>query len=135
VKGEAWHDEQGIGLFVILARRHVGLLPAEEPHRLAEGDAAEFRIARVLPDGKPVLSRRGLAHEEISGDADLVLSLLSQRSAPKVSDRSSPEEIRALFGLSKKAFKRAVGHLLKRGDVSIVGDQIVVRGPSRKTER
>ncbi len=128
VSGEAWHEESGIGLFVILGRRHVGLLPADEPHRLTEGDAAEFRIAKVLPDGKPVLSQRGLAHEEISHDADRVLSILRRGRALNVSDRASPEEIRALFGLSKKAFKRAVGHLLKRGDIAIEGDRIVLRG-------
>ena len=41
------------------------------------------------------------------------------REAPEVGDRSDPDAIRALFGLSKKAFKRAVGHLLKHGAVTI----------------
>jgi predicted RNA-binding protein (virulence factor B family) len=36
-----------------------------------------------------------------------------------VGDRSSTEEIRAVFGLSKKAFKRAVGGLLKERAVTI----------------
>jgi predicted RNA-binding protein (virulence factor B family) len=36
-----------------------------------------------------------------------------------VSDRSGPEELRTHFGLSKKAFKRAVGHLLKTRAITL----------------
>ena len=39
-------------------------------------------------------------------------------------DRVSPEIIRREFGLSKNAFKRAVGHLLKEGKVEIRGKRI-----------
>ncbi len=39
--------------------------------------------------------------------------------AARVSDRTSPDEIRFRFGLSKKAFKRAVGRLLEEGTVTL----------------
>jgi hypothetical protein len=42
-----------------------------------------------------------------------------------VGDGSSPEQIRALFGLSKKAFKRAVGRLFKEGAVTLDRDGFV----------
>jgi hypothetical protein len=119
VDGEAWRNEPGVGLFVILERRFVGLLPAREPHRLTRGEPASFRIAHVLPDGKLELSLRGLAHDELAEDAARVLAVLRDPSAQAVSDRSSPEQIRAQFGLSKKAFKRALGRLLKHGEVSL----------------
>ncbi len=128
VEGEAWREEPGLGLFVILERAFVGLLPATEPHRLRAGDAARFRIARVHPDGKVELSLRGLAVDELEDDATRVLAVLSRRGAPRFSDASSPEEIRARFGISKKAFKRAVGGLLKRGAIEFDADgSIVVR--------
>ena len=41
-------------------------------------------------------------------------------------DDGAPEEIRARFGLSKKAFKRAVGGLLKQGAVRIEADGRIV---------
>jgi predicted RNA-binding protein (virulence factor B family) len=119
VEGEAWRDEPGVGLFVILERRFVGLLPAREPHQLARGEPASFRITHVWPDGKLELSLRGLAHDELAEDAARVLALLRAPRAPQVSDHSSPEQIRAQFGLSKKAFKRALGRLLKRGEVAL----------------
>jgi predicted RNA-binding protein (virulence factor B family) len=119
VEGEAWRNDPEIGLFVIVERRFVGLLPAAEPHTLSRGAAARFRVANVLPDGKIELSLRGHAHEELEADAQRILDVLDRPGAPRVGDRSSPDEIRALFGLSKKAFKRAVGRLLKQRSVDL----------------
>ena len=113
VEGEAWRNEPAIGIFVIVEHRFVGLVPATEPTALSRGEAARFRITNVIADGKFELSLRGKAHEEIGNDADKILALLGRPGAPKISDRSSPEEIKDLLGLSKKAFKRAVGRLLK----------------------
>ena len=119
VDGEAWRNDPDIGLFVIVERAFVGLVPKEEPHGLSRGEAARFRVSNVLPDGKIELSLRGHAHEELAGDAERILKVLSRSDAPRVSDKSTPEEIRTLFGLSKKAFKRAVGRLLKERSVTI----------------
>jgi uncharacterized protein len=122
VEGEAWRDEPAIGLFVILERTYVGLVPASEPHILARGQTATFRIAHVLPDGKVVLSLRGHAHHELEHDAAAILAVVSKRGAAPVGDRLPPDEIRARFGLSKKAFKRAVGRLLRDRVVTVDGD-------------
>jgi uncharacterized protein len=119
VEGEAWRNEPDLGLFVILAKKHVGLLPAGEPHTLARGEEARFRVSMVHPDGKLELSLRGHAHEEMEGDAAKILAALANPGAAPVTERLSPEDIRARFGLSKKAFKRAVGRLLKEGAVAI----------------
>jgi predicted RNA-binding protein (virulence factor B family) len=119
IEGEAWRNDPDIGLFVILERAFVGLVPASEPHALHRGQAARFRVAETLPDGKLVLSLRQHAYQELAGDAANILAVLARPEAPQVGDRSDPEAIRALFGLSKKAFKRAVGHLLKTGAVTI----------------
>jgi predicted RNA-binding protein (virulence factor B family) len=122
VEGEAWREEPAVGLFVIVERRFVGLVPKHEPHGLAHGEAARFRVAHVHPDGKIELSVRGLAHEEIDKDARRILEVLCGNRAPSVSERADAGQIRALFGLSKKAFKRAVGALLKSGKVDVGAD-------------
>lgn len=119
VEGEAWRNDPDIGLFVIVEKAHVGLVPKSEPHRLSRGEAARFRVTNVLPDGKIELSLRKHAHEELSGDAEKILAFLRRPDAPPLSEKSSPDEIRDRFGLSKKAFKRAVGRLLKEGRVAI----------------
>jgi predicted RNA-binding protein (virulence factor B family) len=133
VMGEAWRSEPELGVFFILERRYVGLLPASEPHELSRGQATRVRVASVLPDGKIEVSLRGHAHEELEGDAEKILKVLERPGAPRVGDRSSPDEIRALFGLSKKAFKRAAGRLLKQGSVSV--DQEGFFTPRRRPPR
>lgn len=137
--GEVWRKEPEIGVFVIIEQRSVGLVPRDEPVPLSIGDAARFRVTNVLPDGKVELSLRGAAHEELENDAEKILEVLSRPDAQKVGDHSDPEEIRLLFGLSKKAFKRGVGRLLQRGDVSIDENrQVALNAPKaarRKAQR
>lgn len=119
VDGEAWRNQPEIGLFVILEKEFVGLVPSCEPHTLPRGAAARFRIANILPDGKVELSLRGHAHEELASDAQRILEVLARGNAGGIGDKSPPDEIRAVFGLSKKAFKRAAGRLLKERAVTI----------------
>lgn len=126
VMGEAWRKEADIGLFVIVEQRSVGLVPHEEPHELAIGDSARFRVTNVLPDGKIELSLRAPAHIELEKDADKILSMLGKPDAPQLGDHSSPDEIREQLGLSKKAFKRAVGRLLQNKKVTIDENRFVV---------
>jgi predicted RNA-binding protein (virulence factor B family) len=76
-------------------------------------------VAQVLPDGKIELSLRGPAHEELARDAAHVLEVLRRPGTPRVGDRSDPAEVRRIFGLSKKAFKRATGRLLKLGQATL----------------
>jgi predicted RNA-binding protein (virulence factor B family) len=135
IEGEAWRNDPDIGLFAILERAFVGLVPASEPHALGRGQAARFRVADTLPDGKLVLSLRQHAYQELATDAAHILAVLTRPGAPRVGDRSDPETIRALFGLSKKAFKRAVGHLLKAGSVAIDADGLVAPRPPPRGDR
>jgi len=134
VEGEAWRFEPEIGLFVIVERMFVGLVPRAEPHSLSRGEAARFRVTNVLPDGKIELSLRGHAHEELAGDADRILAKLARPNPPKIGDKSSPDDIRDAFGISKKAFKRAVGRLLKEHSVEIAPDGtfVVAGAPERR---
>lgn len=126
IEGEAWRKDPEIGVFVILERSFVGLVPASEPNTLGRGDAGRFRVANILPDGKIELSLRGHAHEEVEEDARKILALIERPGAPRVGDRSSPDELRRLLGLSKKAFKRAAGRLLKEGAATIDRDGFLV---------
>jgi len=119
VPGVAWREEPGLGLFVILEKRSLALVPEAEPHGLGVGDAASFRVVHVHADGKVEVSLRRLKEEEIDQDAERLLAVLRASPAPELGDASSPERIRAVVGISKKAFKRAAGRLLKTGRVRI----------------
>lgn len=134
VAGEAWRKEPGLGIFVIVERRFVGLLPEHEPNRLSRGEAGRFRVSRIHPDGKIELSLRAPGQAQRDDDAEAILAALRRPNPPAVSDDSSPDEIRALFAISKKAFKRAVGGLLRRGEVRLgPGGRIELAGPEGST--
>jgi predicted RNA-binding protein (virulence factor B family) len=130
-EGEAWRNEPGIGLFVIVERAFVGLVPFTEPHSLSRGQAARFRVTNILRDGRIELSLRRHAHEELADDAKTILEALRRPNAPRIGDKSSPDEIRDAFGISKKAFKRAVGRLLKERAVAIDPDGMLALAPAK----
>ena len=55
-----------------------------------------------------------LAYQQMDQDSKLILEKMKiLKSAFFFNDKSSPEEIYDYFGISKKAFKRAIGNLLK----------------------
>src|SRR5207237_8168380 len=89
VEGEAWRNDPEIGLFVIIERRFLGMVPASEPHRLTRGQAARLRVSHLHPDGKLELSLRAHAHQELDSHAGLVLRILSKPGAPLVGDHST----------------------------------------------
>jgi hypothetical protein len=122
VEGVVWREEPPLGTFVILERQYLGLLPATEFHRLPPGEPARFRIAHIHPDGKIEVSLRAMAYQELEGDSERLFDLLRGPNAPRLSDYSDPEVIRELLGISKKAFKRAAGRLLRRGVVTLDGE-------------
>jgi uncharacterized protein len=121
-QGEAWRSEEGVGVFVILEKNFLGLVPEAEPTNIARGESRAFRVAKLLPDGKLVLSLRALAHEAMDGDAEKILSYLQENPGSTLGDKSSPASIEAAVGISKKAFKRAAGKLFRQGAVKIEDD-------------
>ena len=66
------------------------------------------------------VSDRQEAYLQINEDAENVLEIIEEFAGVlPLNDKASPEVIRREFGLSKNAFKRAVGHLLKEGKIQI----------------
>ena len=58
----------------------------------------------------------------------MILMALQHTSAKQLpfTDKSSPDEIKAYFGISKGQFKRAVGHLMKAGLVKQVDGFLIL---------
>ncbi|MBC2855801.1 MAG: S1-like domain-containing RNA-binding protein [Cetobacterium sp.] len=115
VEGTVYRVDEELGVFVAVDDRYYGLIPKNECFKnLKVGNTVEARIVRVREDGKLDLAPRALAHIQMSDDAEIILEkmrLLKEHF--KFTDSSSPESIQQYFGISKKAFKRAVGSLLK----------------------
>lgn len=113
VVGTVYRIEPEIGVFIAVEDRYFGLLPNSEvfkEHRV--GDVVAGRIMRVREDGKLDLSLRELQIQQMDKDAELILKLMKEGKF-NLSDKSEPEDIKRVLGMSKKAFKRALGTLYK----------------------
>ena len=119
VKGTVYEASE-MGLFTAVENRYFGLIAAPEAAGRTSLGPVEARVLRVRPDGKLDLSLREKLSERLSEEGDELLKCLKEHGGKlPVNDHSSPEEIKALTGMSKKEFKRSVGHLLKQGKVKI----------------
>lgn len=89
--------------------------PSERDAEPRLGQHLHARVIGVRPDGGLNLSLRPRAYEAIDDDAAMVLAVLQHSATGTIpfTDKSDPEAIRTQFGISKSAFKRALGHLLK----------------------
>lgn len=126
VHGTIYRINKDFGAFVAVDNKYHGLIPNNELYgSFTEGDDIEVRIKKVRQDGKLELSLRQKAHTEIEGDARKILDRLKASGGNlRVNDDSSPELIKAQFQMSKSAFKRALGRLLKEGAIVITDEGI-----------
>ena len=82
------------------------------------GEIVTARVTFVRRDGRLNASLREAKEKTLETDAARILELLAVRKGKMpYSDKTSPEVLRDKFGISKAAFKRALGHLLKEGRV------------------
>lgn len=117
------------GAFVAIENKYDGMIPIEEIKGIHKiGEEVEARVQRVLKTGFITLTFREKAYKQIDSDADLILELLEDNNGVlELGDKSDPELIKDLTGLSKKAYKRAVGHLYKNRKINIYDTKIELK--------
>ena len=112
-------SESGIGWRVIVNNRHWGMLYKNQlfaPVRI--GDRLTGFVRRITEDKRIDVAVQKQGYDEVKDAAARLLSIIREHGgALPLGDRSSPEEVAALTAMSKKVFKRALGMLMKRGDV------------------
>jgi predicted RNA-binding protein (virulence factor B family) len=109
-----------LGYKAIVNHSHWGVLYKDEVHqRLSFGQYIKGYIKHIRPDGKIDLSLQG-GQETRDKYASIILNYLKKQNgfAP-VHDKSDPKLISDLFGMSKGAFKKAIGGLYKQRIISI----------------
>jgi len=114
-----------LGFKAIINHSHWGVLYKNDVfQRLSFGQSIKGFINRVRPDGKIDLSLQG-GQETRDKYAKIILDYLhKQNGFVFVHDKSDPKLITELFGMSKKAFKKAIGGLYKQRVISIEKDGI-----------
>ncbi len=126
VEGLVYEISQEFGAFVAVDDRYSGLIPAKEfAGEVKPGERIKARVTAVKEDGKLDLSIREKAYLQMDEDAETVMRVIEEFSgALPFNDKADPEVIKKEMKMSKNAFKRAVGRLLKEGRVEITDKSI-----------
>lgn len=129
VEGRIYESSDNFGLFVAVDDKYSALIPKREvPYGLYVGDKVHARVTEVKPDGKLTLSVREKAFIQMNKDAELVLERMEENGGRlALNDKSDAELIKRELGLSKNAFKRAVGHLYKARKIEILEDGLKLK--------
>ena len=129
VEGYVYQVNEKVGAFVAVDDRYQGMIPKRELHKkTVVGERITLRVSEVRSDGKLNLSPGKPAYLQMGEDSEIVYqTILSYDGVLPFTDKASPELIERELGLSKNAFKRAVGRLLKEQRIEIREHSIVVR--------
>lgn len=119
--GTVYSVNPQIGAFVAVKNRYFGLIQAKDlAAPLRVGDQVEARVTQVREDGKLNLNLQQKAYKQLEEDAEALWQLFDEYNGVlPFSDKASPELIKRETGMTKNAFKRAVGHLLKMNKIRI----------------
>ena len=126
VVGTVYDKIEAFGSYIAVDDIYSALIPK---HRLfteiLPGMQVTANVVNVHEDGRLELSVTGKAYNEIDGDAEKILEALNEAGGfLPYHDKTSPDIIIAKFGISKNAFKRAIGHLQKNGKIFIYDNGI-----------
>ncbi|MDF7638865.1 S1-like domain-containing RNA-binding protein [Lactobacillus sp. ESL0791] len=129
------YASRDIGAFVITKDYYLGFIHESQMARpLRLGEQLKARVVGISQYGRLNLSSLPRAFEEIDDDAQMILMSLRRKQNKTLPfyDKSDAQEIKNYFGVSKSAFKRALGHLLKDKYISedkIAGTITLVKDP------
>lgn len=103
------------GAYLMTRERWIAFLHRSEFNGpILIGQMIKGRITYLREDGRINISLRQTKENAINPDAERILDFLKQRKGKMpYGDKTAPAVIKAKFGLSKAAFKRALGHLMK----------------------
>ncbi len=124
-------DRTDLGVRVIVNHRHWGLVHTSDIFgQLTRGETREGYVKGLREDHKLTLTLQAPGYAKVDSLTQGVLAVLTQRGGYlAVTDQTKPEAIYALFGISKKAFKLALGALYKQRRICIEAEGIRLVAP------
>jgi predicted RNA-binding protein (virulence factor B family) len=125
------HD---LGWTVLVEQRWQGLIYRGEARALRPGETLRGWISQIR-EGKLDIRLRPQGFRDANPDAEqrILAGLEKANGRLALNDKSSPEEIFAVLGLSKKAFKAACGTLYKKGLIAL-GDAVTSVKPAASSD-
>ena len=129
VRGIVYDINNDIGVFIAVDNEFYSIIPSKEEHeQFYIGQNVEARVSDVREDGKLNLSIKKKAFMQMDEDAAMILKKIEEYDGVlPYNDKALPEVIQKDFGISKAAFKRAVGRLYKEGKIDIGEKSITIK--------
>lgn len=114
-------DRTDLGIKVIINNRNWGLIHSSDNFQnLHYGEKTQGYIKTLREDGKCDVTLRKMGRDSITELAQSIINeLIKRQGFLALHDKSSPQEIQAIFHQSKKSFKNAIGQLYKQGKITI----------------
>ncbi len=114
IKGKIYNITEA-GAFIFSEEKFIVFIPQKDiPRKLKCGETVTARVTFVRDDGRLDASLREQKEYAQHSDADKILKFMRENPTINLSDKMQPRQIENLFHISKAAFKRALGHLLKK---------------------
>lgn len=119
-----------IGYVVIINGKHTGVLHFSDIFQTIQvGDKMKGFIKKIYEDNRIDVAIGSRGYGRVEGESDKILRLLKEADGfLPYHDKSNPDDIYEVFGISKKAFKMAVGTLYKQKQISLANDGIRLVG-------
>ena len=126
VEGRVYEFGHDYGTFVAVDDMYSAMIPKhEDTSHLRIGDVISARVTGVKEDGKLDITLREKAHIQMDADAEKLMEIIdSYAGVLPFTEKAMPEVIARETGLSKAAFKRAVGRLYKERRITLEGGKI-----------
>ena len=120
------YDKSEIGYNAIVDNSRLGLIYNDEIYQKVKiGDRRKAFVKKRRPDKKLDLSLQALGYENIQVHVDSLLTMLEQKGGKLgIGDKSDPDRIKRVCGMSKKLFKKVAGKLYKDGRLKLKPNSI-----------
>ena len=128
VQGIVYDISDNFGTFVAVDNQYSALIPKKDSFgNFKVGQSVTARVAAVKSDGKLDLSVKDKIPMQMDKDAAEILQRIEELGGTlPFTDKADPELIKKEFQMSKNAFKRAVGRLLKEKKIQINEKNITI---------
>ena len=115
-----------LGMKVVINDKYTGLVYKNQVYdSYEEGQRMKGYIRNIREDGRIDVSLQPDKGRHVHSTFDKILKHLKDSGGKsKFGDKSSPEDIRREFQISKKVFKQAIGGLYKQGKIIITEEGI-----------
>jgi len=119
-------NQTDIGYKAIVNGTHWGVLYYNEVFQsLKSGQKTKGYIKKVRDDNKIDLCLQKLGYDKVDDITETILGVLKEQGGfISVTDKSTPETIHKLFGVSKKTYKKAIGAIYRKRLITIENNGI-----------